>query len=229
MWTKRIKKREKSIRIRKSVSLAGLMLFCIAVCGWRQTGTEPDDSSVVRQFIIGPEEEAVYLVSASEEVSVQEDVSTSENVSDAEKESLPEEETAPEEDAAQTVSGNAVGNSSAEAEEAFAKVNQARAEIGLSELAWSNELAAAAEIRAQEIHQAFSHTRPDGSPWWTVDSENIYGENIAKGYQSAESVVMAWMESSEHKENILYSGFETIGIAVYNVDGKWYWAQEFGY
>ena len=116
-----------------------------------------------------------------------------------------------------------------EANEVLAKVNQARLEIGLSELVWSDELAAAAEIRAQEIHQAFSHTRPDGSPWWTVDSENIYGENIAKGYQSADSVVEAWMESTDHKENILYSGFETIGIAVYNVDGKWYWAQEFGY
>lgn len=223
------------------------MLLCAMVCGWRQTGTEPDDSSIVRQFIMESEEEAVYLVSASEEVGMQEEASVSkdgsaqenaaasedgsvqEDVSASEKESVPEEDSELAEETAQTVSGNAVGSLSEEADEVFAKVNQARLEIGLSELVWSDELAAAAEVRAQEIHQTFSHTRPDGSPWWTVDSENIYGENIAKGYQSADSVVTAWMESSDHKENILYSGFETIGIAVYNIDGKWYWAQEFGY
>lgn len=164
--------------------------------------TETRISSVMRRFIIGTEEEAVYVVSASEEVPVSE---------------------------VETVSGNTLGGLSTEAGEVFTQVNQARAEIGLPELAWSDELAAAAEVRAQEIHQSFSHTRPDGSPWWTVNSEIIYGENIARGYQSADSVVTAWMESSDHKDNILYSGFQTIGVAVYNVDGKWYWAQEFGY
>lgn len=259
LWKKRIKKREKNIKFRKYVFLAGLMALSAAGCGWRRAGTEPEDSSIVRQFIIGPEEEAVYLVSAAEEAgiqdegsalesgstqenisktengSVQENVSkpgdgaAQENVSEAEKDASPEENSGSEEETVQTVSGNAAEGLSEEANEVLAKVNQARLEIGLSELVWSDELAAAAEIRAQEIHQAFSHTRPDGSPWWTVDSENIYGENIAKGYQSADSVVEAWMESTDHKENILYSGFETIGIAVYNVDGKWYWAQEFGY
>ena len=169
----------------------------LAGCGaW---GTESEISSSMRQFIIGSEDEAIYLVSASEDVSV------------------PEEE---------TVSGNDTGDLSLEADAVLKQVNQARVEIGLQELIWSDELAAAAEIRAREIKDSFSHTRPDGTPWWTVDSESIYGENIAKGYQTADSVVTAWMESSEHKDNILYSGFETIGIAVYNVDGKWYRSEE---
>lgn len=212
------------------------MMLCMAAgCGWRQVEAGQDDSSIVRQFLTGAEEDAMYLVSASEEAGVQKEVSASEEVPEpeaglaSEEISGPEEGSIPEEEAVQTVSGNAVGSLSLEAAEVLAQINRARVESGLSELVWSDELAAAAEVRAQEIHQSFSHTRPDGSPWWTVDSENIYGENIAKGYQSADSVVSAWMESSDHKENILYSGFETIGIAVYNVDGKWYWAQEFGY
>lgn len=211
------------------------MLCMVVGCGWKQAEAAQDDSSIVRQFLIGPEEEALYLVSASEEAGVQKEVSASEEVPEPEEVTASEEvseletDFAAEEEAVQTVSGNAVGSLSVEAAEVFAQINQVRMEIGLPELAWSDELAVAAEVRAQEIHQSFSHTRPDGSPWWTVDSENIYGENIAKGYQSADSVVTAWMESSDHKENILYSGFETIGIAVYSVDGKWYWAQEFGY
>lgn len=229
------KKGIQRIEIRKCIYLAGFMMLCMVLgCGWKQAAEEKEDSSTVRQFVV-PEEDAVYLVSISEEAGIQKEVSASEEVPEPQETSesevhSPLEESSPSEEVpVQTVSGNAVGNLSAEAGEAFSRVNQARLEIGLSELVWSDELAAAAEVRAQEIHQSFSHTRPDGSPWWTVDSENIYGENIAKGYQSADSVVTAWMESSDHKENILYSGFESIGIAVYNVDGKWYWAQEFGY
>lgn len=189
--------------MKKFIGLLVLLTLCASAGSY--PGREyaaPDISSMTRQFVIGPEEEAIYVVSISDDLS------------------LPE---------MQTVSGNNAGGLSTEAEEVFAQVNQARIDIGLSELVWSEELAAAAEVRAQEIHQSFSHTRPDGSPWWTANSEIIYGENIAKGYQTADSVVTAWMESSDHKENILYSGFQTIGIAVYNVDGKWYWAQEFGY
>lgn len=189
--------------MKKFIGLLALMAFC-AFAGFcsEQENAAPDISAAMRRFIIEPEEEAIYVVSVSDDLSLTE---------------------------MQTVSGNDAGGLSTEAEEVFAQVNQARADVGLSELVWSDELAAAAEVRAQEIHHSFSHTRPDGSLWWTVNSEIIYGENIAKGYQTADSVVMAWMESSDHKDNILYSGFQTIGIAVYNVDGKWYWAQEFGY
>lgn len=197
LWKKRIKK------MKKIIDLPALLTICVFTGAILiSDSTETRISSVMRRFIVGTEEEAIYVVSASEEVPVSE---------------------------METVSGNTLGGLSTEAGEVFTQVNQARAEIGLPELAWSDELAAAAEVRAQEIHQSFSHTRPDGSPWWTVNSEIIYGENIARGYQSADSVVTAWMESSDHKDNILYSGFQTIGVAVYNVDGKWYWAQEFGY
>lgn len=210
---------KKRIEMKKFIGLPVLMAVSVfAGMFLMPKEAEPGISSIMRRFMIGPEEEAVYVVSTSDEVP--------EEVSDEMQEEAPDEMSLPEK---QTVSGNDAGGLSMEAEEVFAQVNQARADVGLPELVWSDELAAAAEVRAQEIHQSFSHTRPDGSLWWTVNSEIIYGENIAKGYQTADSVVMAWMESSDHKDNILYSGFQTIGIAVYNVDGKWYWAQEFGY
>lgn len=211
--------RKKRVGVKKFIGLLALMALGTSVgsySGWK--AAVPDTSSSMRQFIIGSEDEAFYVVSASEDVPAPE----------METETVPVPDDLPMQEM-QTVSGNADGSSLTEAGEVFAQVNQARVNIGLPELAWSDELAAAAEVRAQEIHQSFSHTRPDGSPWWTANSEIIYGENIAKGYQTADSVVTAWMESSEHKDNILYSGFQSIGIAVYSVDGKWYWAQEFGY
>ena len=132
-----------------------------------------------------------------------------------------------------TVSGNTISESEtvldAELEEVFWQVNRARREVGLTDLVWSDELAGAADIRAKEISASFSHTRPNGSEWWSVNEDIVYGENLARGYQSADGVMKAWLESAEHKDNILYSGFQSIGIAVYKVDGKWYWVQEFGF
>lgn len=109
-------------------------------------------------------------------------------------------------------------------------MNQQRVAQGLSQLSWSDALTSAAQVRANEITTSFSHTRPNGSAFWTVDSNVQYGENLAKLYQSADSVYTAWMNSPTHAANIMDSGYKTVGIAVCQTgDGSWYWAQEFGY
>ena len=116
------------------------------------------------------------------------------------------------------------------AETAAALVNEERAEQGLTSLTWSDALTQAAAVRAQECETSFSHTRPDGTDWWTVNSDLMYGENLAYNYNSAAEVVEAWMNSEGHRANILKSSYTTIGIACYQTAaGKWYWAQEFGY
>ncbi|MBQ7614180.1 MAG: CAP domain-containing protein [Butyrivibrio sp.] len=112
----------------------------------------------------------------------------------------------------------------------FNLINQQRVAQGLSELKWSVALTNAAQVRANEIVSTFSHTRPDGSAFWTVDSNVQYGENLAKLYQSADSVYTAWMNSPTHAANIMDSDFKTVGIAICQTGtGDWYWAQEFGY
>ena len=112
----------------------------------------------------------------------------------------------------------------------FNLMNQQRAAQGLATLAWSDALTNAAQVRASEITTTFSHTRPNGSAFWTVDSNCMYGENLAKLYQSADSVYTAWMNSPTHAANIMDGGYKTVGIAVCQTgDGSWYWAQEFGY
>ncbi len=112
----------------------------------------------------------------------------------------------------------------------FNLMNQQRVAQGLSALVWSDALTNAAQVRANEITSSFSHTRPNGSDFWTVDSSVQYGENLAKLYQSADSVYAAWMNSPTHAANIMDSGYKTVGIAICQTsDGSWYWAQEFGY
>ena len=107
--------------------------------------------------------------------------------------------------------------------------NKQRAAAGLGTLTWNNGLESAAMVRAQEIVGTWSHTRPNGSDWWTVNSSIMYGENLAKGYNSASDCVAAWMASPTHKANVLFADFKTCGIAIYEQGGNWYWAEEFGY
>ena len=107
------------------------------------------------------------------------------------------------------------------------EVNRERAARGLSALRVDAELTRAARVRAQEIAQKFSHTRPDGSSWRTVSSA-AYGENIARGQKTADKVMAAWMTSSGHRANILRASYGSIGVACLQSGGVYYWVQLFG-
>ena len=108
-------------------------------------------------------------------------------------------------------------------------VNSRRADAGLSPLDWDERLVQAAQVRAQEAAESFSHTRPNNTEWWTVNSAIMFGENLAKGYYNADTVVQAWMDSPTHRANIESGDFNTMGVAIFQApNGSWYWAQAFG-
>ena len=115
-----------------------------------------------------------------------------------------------------------------DAKVAFAKVNEIRVANGLNPLSWNYQVENAAKVRANEIVGSFSHTRPDGRPWYTADDKVLYGENLAQYYDSAEEVVAAWMNSPSHRANILKGDFKSGAIFTVEVDGEVYWAEEFG-
>lgn len=98
-------------------------------------------------------------------------------------------------------------------------VNEERAKAGLNALQYYYGGQAAADVRAKEIDTAFSHTRPNGTSCFTaLDEAGVNyrgaGENIAKGYTSAESVMNGWMNSSGHKANILNENFTHLIVGV---------------
>ncbi len=112
----------------------------------------------------------------------------------------------------------------------FNLMNQGRAAQGLAALTWNTALENAARVRASEASIYWSHTRPNGQAFWTVDSKVQYGENLAKGYTTADAAYAAWMASPTHAANIMDAGYKTVAVAVYQTDGdQWYWAEEFGY
>ena len=107
----------------------------------------------------------------------------------------------------------------------------------LSELELDEELCRAAQIRAKEIVQEFSHTRPNGKGCFTVldDLSISYGtpgENIAAGKQSGEETFLQWKEDGKdyagqgHRRNMLGTNYKRIGIAytyAANSTYKYYW------
>jgi uncharacterized protein YkwD len=117
------------------------------------------------------------------------------------------------------------------AEEILGYVNGLRNSVGRGMLVLDPQLNAAAEIRAKELAESFSHTRPDGSKSRTSllkDDFRTYGENIAAGQKPPEAVFESWQNSPPHYTNMVYSNFTAIGIGMYD-DGKTkYWVQQFG-
>ena len=118
------------------------------------------------------------------------------------------------------------------ASEVLRLVNVERAKAGLPALTTNATLTAAADKRAQETKQSFSHTRPDGRSAFTVLAEygisyRAAGENIAYGQKTAQEVVNGWMNSPGHRANILNSSFGKVGIGVFESNGVIYWTQLF--
>lgn len=114
-------------------------------------------------------------------------------------------------------------------------VNIERQKEGLAPFKVSAELSKVAKTKSEDMgkNNYFSHTSPTyGSPFQMMKTfgikYNTAGENIAKGYLSAQAVVSGWMNSSGHRANILNPSFKTIGVGTYTTgNGTIYWTQMF--
>ena len=116
--------------------------------------------------------------------------------------------------------------------EVYEITNNYRSLVGVPFLTLDSSLVETASIRAKELSDSFSHTRPNGSSCFTVLSElgisyGTAGENIAAGYSSSQSVMEGWRSSSGHYQNIISSKFKKIGIGVNIINNQYYWVQIF--
>lgn len=120
-------------------------------------------------------------------------------------------------------------------------LNNLRKEVGVSPVSSNDQLKKAANIRAIETEESFSHTRPDGRATFTVLEEpdvdysyQLAGENLAMGtYYLAEKEMAEWLfkglkESPGHYENMVKKDFEEVGIGVHYNGENLYVVQLFG-
>ena len=112
----------------------------------------------------------------------------------------------------------------------FEMTNQARVAKGLAPLARDNELRNAARAFSNDmlVRRFFDHDTPDGLPFekrladqyrhWVSDmGENIWsgsGYDPGKTQELAKEIVNDWLNSPEHRENLLDPGFTHLGVGV---------------
>jgi len=121
----------------------------------------------------------------------------------------------------------------------LALINQYRQDNGVGTLKISSALTTAAQLHSEDMaaHNYFAHNSLDGrTPIDRMRAAGYnyntwYGENIAAGYNTAQTVFDAWKNSPPHDENMLNPSFVVIGIGLaYNASStyKWYWTTDFG-
>ncbi len=103
----------------------------------------------------------------------------------------------------------------------LANTNQSRNDAQLEPLSLDPALAAAAQAKAEDMvkHNYWAHNSPDGKTPWTFIEANGYqyqsaGENLAYGFSNANDTVTGWMNSPEHRANILNTNYRNVGFGV---------------
>jgi uncharacterized protein YkwD len=101
-------------------------------------------------------------------------------------------------------------------------VNLARADRGIAPLTVNGTLSKEAQSCAERMAASGQLTHSTSPP----TGFSTWGENIAMGYRSAQSVFDGWMASDGHRANILNPSYTQMGIG-HVASGSW-WCQQFG-
>lgn len=115
------------------------------------------------------------------------------------------------------------------AKDLLKEVNKRRADRKLSALNENQSLQACADARCKEQTYFIGHFRPDGSAFDSVGRGYVQGECIAVEYRSVTDIMEAWFAVNESRYQIMNPDYTQCGISIYDIDGTYYIAAEFGY
>lgn len=99
--------------------------------------------------------------------------------------------------------------------------NSGRANVQTQSLTLDRELTAAAQAKAQDMvaRNYWSHTTPEGQEPWDFAKAVGYdyralGENLAYGFDSPQSIIKGWLQSPEHRTNMLDPAYSEVGFGI---------------
>ena len=108
-------------------------------------------------------------------------------------------------------------------DEIVSLTNDQRTASGLTPLKTNPLLLQAATAKANYMFTKdyWAHNGPDGTTPWFFFKQAGYnyryaGENLARDFNQSDSVVIAWMNSSTHRDNITSDHYDEVGVAVVN-------------
>jgi len=115
----------------------------------------------------------------------------------------------------------------------FAALNRERKEQGLPALKWNEALASAAQAHAEEMarHNLVSHTLPSEPSLASRATKagarfSWISENVVQS-SSAEGAHEQFMQSPNHRANILDSDMDSVGIGVAERHGQLFVVEDF--
>lgn len=101
--------------------------------------------------------------------------------------------------------------------------NSSRTANGIGTLADNSQLDSAAQAKADDMvaRNYWSHDTPDGkAPWVFINNAGYQyssaAENLAYGFSDSDSTITGWMNSPDHRENLLNSSYSDVGFGFAN-------------
>ncbi len=101
------------------------------------------------------------------------------------------------------------------------QTNQIRSKNQEQNVTLDSKLSDAAQAKANDMaaKNYWSHNAPDGKTPWSFIQQSGYayesaGENLAYGFASSDSVISGWMNSGEHRANILHAAYQQVGFGI---------------
>ncbi|WP_432869749.1 CAP domain-containing protein [Microbispora rosea] len=114
-------------------------------------------------------------------------------------------------------------------------VNAERRKHGCRPLRVDPRLVESARAHSDEMASSrlFRHSSPGGaSPWDRMGAAGYSeggAETIARGYQTAQTVVRGWMAGRSDRATLLNCGLVATGVGVSMGEGGPWWTEDFGY
>lgn len=101
--------------------------------------------------------------------------------------------------------------------------NSQRVANGVGNLSLNSQLNTAAQSKANDMatQNYWGHVSPQGTTPQMVIANSGYayvyaGENLAYGFATSADVINAWMNSSDHRANLLNGSFKDVGFGIAN-------------
>lgn len=111
--------------------------------------------------------------------------------------------------------------------EVLSAVTVIRSDYSQKSLIENKQLDKAAEAKLADIQKYtyWAHNNPStGKEWFSFIRQAGFkgsaGENLAKGFTNVKKIIDAWLSSPGHRKNLLSSKFDSVGIAVGEVNYK---------
>lgn len=108
-------------------------------------------------------------------------------------------------------------------------INKARTDLGYKAFVTNKGLNTCADRRTRETVATFSHTRPNGLPFYSLAPEHFKAEMLIMNKQKAEQAVDDIIRNDPYSKNLIFTEkYQSIGASSFKVNGLNYTVVSFG-